>query len=104
MEPRRFITALGPQCEPYPSRVTFRCPAGPRVATWVEWWRSVCLNAQRIKPSCPPRNSVSLRLSGFYACFARELADYCDYPVVRRIAVNFAKLPNLLLSGQGRES
>src|SRR5262249_57121307 len=63
----------------------------------------VCLNAQRIKPSCPPRNSVSLRLSGFYACFARELADYCDYPVVRRIAVNFAKLPNLLLSGQGRE-
>jgi hypothetical protein len=49
-----------------------------RVATWVDWWRSVFLNAQRIKPSCLPRNSVRLRSSGRYDCFARELRDYCD--------------------------
>src|SRR6516165_2875075 len=81
MEPRCFITALGSQCEHYRSRVTLRCRARLCVATWVDWWRSVCLNAQRIKPSCLPRNSIRLRLTGRYACFARELRDYCDYPV-----------------------
>ena len=48
------------------------------VATWVDWWRSVCLNAQRIKPSCLPRNSGGLRSSGRYDCFGRELRDYCE--------------------------
>src|SRR6516162_8531996 len=78
MEPRCFITALGSQCEHYRSRVTLRCRERLCVATWVDWWRSVCLNAQRIKPSCLPRISIRLRLTGRYACFARELRDYCD--------------------------
>jgi len=39
------------------------------------------LNAQRIKPSCLPRNSIRLRLSWHYDCFARELRDYCEAAV-----------------------
>jgi hypothetical protein len=50
----------------------------------VDWWRSVCLNAHRIKASCLPRNSGRLRSSGRYDCFARELRAYCDYPKMRR--------------------
>src|SRR6516225_2007098 len=80
MEPQYLITASGCQCEHYRSRVTLRCHARPCVATWVDWWRSVCLNAQRIKPSSLPRNSGRLRSSERYDCFARELRDYCDYP------------------------
>jgi hypothetical protein len=53
----------------------FRCR--PR-HTWVDWWHSVCLNAQRIEPSCLPRNFGRLRSSGRCDCFARELRDYCD--------------------------
>src|SRR6516162_6064916 len=78
MEPRCLITVWGRQCEHYRSRVTLRCRVRPCVGTWVDWWHSVCLNAQRIKPSCLPRNSGGLRSSGRYACFVRELRDYCD--------------------------
>jgi hypothetical protein len=66
------------QCERYRSRVTLRCRARPSVATWVDWLRSVCLNAQRIKASCLLRNSGRLRSSGRYDCFAMGLQDYCD--------------------------
>src|SRR6516164_7030567 len=52
--------------------------ARPCVATWVDWWRSVSLNAERIKPSCLARNSARLRSNGRYACFARVLRDYCE--------------------------
>ena len=48
-------------------------------ATWVDWWRSVCLNAKRIKPSSPARNSARWRSIGRCDCFARELRDYCEY-------------------------
>jgi hypothetical protein len=75
---RWLITVSGRQCEHYRSRVTLKCHARPCVTTWVDWWRSVCLNAQRTKPSCLPRNFGRLRSSGRYACFARELWDYCD--------------------------
>jgi hypothetical protein len=55
-----------------------RCRARPCVVTWVDWWHSVCLNAKRIKPLCLPSNSVRLRLSVPYDCFAMELRDYYD--------------------------
>ena len=89
----RMLTAQGrrpsskrPWNAPPPSRkprcrVTLRRHARPCAGTWVDWWRSVFLNAQRIKPSCLPRNSGRLRSSGRYACFARGLRAYCDYPL-----------------------
>ena len=67
------------------SRVTLKCRARPCVATWVNWWRSVCLNAQRIKASCLPRNFGRLRLSERCDYFAREPPDYCDYPKTGRV-------------------
>src|SRR6516225_3195375 len=96
MEPRCLITALGRRCEHYRSRVTLRCRARPCVGTWVDWWRSVCLNVQRIKPSCLPRNSGGLRSTGRYDCFATELRDYCDCPGGGRNAANIAKPSELL--------
>ena len=59
----------------------------------VDWWRSVCLNAQRIKPSSLARNSIGLRLSAPYDCFARELRDYCEYRLACPIVLDTRKKP-----------
>jgi hypothetical protein len=57
-------------------------------------WRSVCLNAKRIKPSSLARNSVRLRSSGPYDCFARELRDYCEYRLACPIVLDTRKNAN----------
>src|SRR5215469_18216388 len=92
MEPRCLITALGSQCEHYRSRVILKCRVRLCVATWVDWWRSVCLNAQRIKPSCLPSNSVRLRSSGRCDCFVRELRDYSEYRLACPIVLDTRRM------------
>ena len=57
----------------------------------VDWWRSVCLNAQRIKPSSLARNSIRLRLSAPYDCFARELRDYYDGALRATSSASYAR-------------
>jgi hypothetical protein len=39
----------------------------------------------------PPRNSVRLRLSARYDCFARELRDYCEYRLACPIVLDTRK-------------
>jgi hypothetical protein len=55
----------------------------------VDWWRSACLNAQRIRPSRLPMSSVRLRSSGRYDYSAAGLSDYCDCELFcRRLRVD----------------
>ena len=63
-------------------------------------WPSVCLNAQRIKPSCLPSNCVRLRLSARYDCFARELRDYCDGDQLRELSPDACTARNAYIQAQ----
>ena len=61
------------------------------------------MNAQRIKPSSLARNSVRLRLSGRYDCFARELRDYCEGALVGDATEVGACAANVLRLTKGTE-